>query len=114
MASRCAPTMSGTLRSSAFIRSTISSGEARSIAAVLALRRSVSRGSRNVMSPANLRGVVRDPQQHSEARVFRRIVWAGAMLVAAADARQAAAQIYPRAPRGQGLTAADYWVGVSY
>lgn len=46
--------------------------------------------------------------------MFRRIVWAGAMLVAAADARQAAAQIYPRAPRGQGLTAADYWVGVSY
>src|SRR5438552_3915190 len=38
-------TASGTLRSSAFIMSTISSGDARSIDAVRGLRRSVSRGS---------------------------------------------------------------------
>src|SRR3979490_2283873 len=43
--SRCVAPSSGTLRSSAFIMSTISSGDARSIEAVRGLRRSVSRGS---------------------------------------------------------------------
>src|SRR5881392_4418237 len=43
--SRWVATASGTLRSSAFIMSTISSGDARSIEAVRGLRRSVSRGS---------------------------------------------------------------------
>src|SRR5678810_477699 len=43
--SRCVATGSGTLWSSAFIRSTISRGDARSIDAVRGLRRSVSRGS---------------------------------------------------------------------
>src|SRR6266849_3527582 len=43
--SRCVATTSGTLRSSAFIMSTISRGDARSIETVRGLRRSVSRGS---------------------------------------------------------------------
>src|SRR5690242_5176534 len=114
MASRCVPTISGTVRSSAFIRSTISSGVARSIAAVRALRRSVSRGSMNVMSSANLCGVVRDPQQHTEARVVRRIVWTSGAFLVAAQAAVASAQ-YPRNPRGQtAANVADYWVGVSW
>src|SRR4051812_47911779 len=118
MASRWVATAAGTVPSSAFLRSTSSKGDARSISAVRGFRRSVRRGSMNVMSSANLRGVVRDPQQHEGVIVLLRIVVmvvaAFATLVVDAGARHGAgAQIGPRG-RQQG-SAADpgYWVGLS-
>lgn len=67
----------------------------------------------NVMSPANLRGVVRDPQQRTGVRVLQRIAWTGALLLVS-RATLADAQI-GRGRRGQeGTAAPDYWVGLSY
>src|SRR2546423_11908874 len=62
---------SGTLRSSAFIKSTISIGEARSIEAVRGLRRSVSRGSNinalpNGEARPNLPDAARESQDNLE------------------------------------------------
>src|SRR5512146_3302842 len=118
IASRCVATASGTVRSSAFIRSTISSGEARSISAVRGLRRSVRRGSMNVMSSANLRGVVRDPQQHEVIVMLRRIavMMAAALATVVASAGVgpgSAGQRGPRQPRQGYESDPDYWVGLS-
>src|SRR4051812_17906594 len=71
MCSRWVATASGTLRSSAFIKSTISSGEARSTEAERGLRRSVSRGSNINALPSgeprpNLPDVSRELQDNLE------------------------------------------------
>src|SRR5689334_8004881 len=90
------------------MRSTISSGVARSMFAVRGFRRSVSLGSMNVMSQANLRGVARDPQQY-EGRMIRRSLCS--MLLCVVAASTLGAQIgrqRPAAPTDPG-----YWVGLS-
>src|SRR4051795_7012820 len=71
MCSRWVATASGTLRSSAFIKSTISRGDARSIEAVRGLRRSVSRGSNINALPSgeprrNLPAASRESQDNLE------------------------------------------------
>ena len=84
--SRCVATAAGTDRSSAFISSTIWSGDARSISAVRGFRRSVSRESMNVMSHANLREAERMPQQQGRSDMFRHITCAALALVSALGA----------------------------
>src|SRR4029079_17853117 len=106
--SRCDATTSATVWSSALMRSTISSGVARSMSAVRGLRRSVSRGSMNVMSLANLRGVERDPQQQ-EDRMLRRTL-CSMLLFCAATPAVVHAQI---GRRPSPPTEPGYWVGLS-
>ena len=65
---------------------------------VRGFRRSVSRGSMNVMSRANLCGVERDPQQH-EDRMFRRTLCLMLLIFAGIAERRCGAQIGPRSAR---------------
>jgi hypothetical protein len=72
----------------------------------------------NVMSSANLRGVVRDPQQHEGIIMRRRIVIMMAAVFAtvaagAAFGPGAAAQRGPRGQRQSFSSEPDYWVGLS-
>src|SRR3954464_8762611 len=70
--SRWVATASGTLRSSAFIKSTISSGDARSIEAVRGLRRSVSRGSNiNALPSGEPRRNLPDASRESQDKLER-------------------------------------------
>jgi hypothetical protein len=71
----------------------------------------------NVMSSANLRGVVRDPQQHEGVIVLRRMVVMvvaalATLLVDASIGRGVSGQIGRRG-RQQGEPDPDYWVGLS-
>jgi hypothetical protein len=71
----------------------------------------------NVMSSANLRGVVRDPQQHEGVIVLRRIVVmvvaaSATLLVDAGAGRGVSGQIGRRG-RQQGEADPGYWVGLS-